>query len=284
MASPEIFEEELERVGVRGEPVSAAVSDKFTLRPILTHPLGRLAGQIVIVAILLAFWEFGSGWFLPRVWVSTPSAIFLRLLLWVRNGMLWRHLAATLSSAGMGYALGSISGIASGLAIGLSPRAERVLSPFIIALYALPKVALAPFFVIFLGIGLESKIALVSMTVYFLLLYNTLDGLHDLDRGWAEAFRVMGASRQEIVRRVLLPGIAPWILSGLRIAVRYAFTAAVLGEMIAGNEGIGYLIDSSAGAFNSSGIFAGVLLLVICSLTATHLISRAERTLLRWRP
>ena len=275
MALPVIREEELERAAIDGESAS--------VRSFLTHPLGRLAGQILIVALLLALWEFGSGWFLPRVWVSTPSAIVLRLLLWIQNGLLWRHLAATLSAAGLGYAIGSITGIATGLAIGLAPRVERILSPFIIALYALPKVALAPFFVIFLGIGLESKIALVTMTVYFLLLYNTLDGVHDLDRGWAEAFRVMGASRGEIVRRVLLPGITPWILSGLRIAVRYAFTAAVLGELIAGNAGIGYLIDSSAGAFNSSGIFAGVLVLVICSLTATHLISRAERRLLRWR-
>jgi NitT/TauT family transport system permease protein len=266
-----------------GRHVSVPFNGNAALRRVLKHPVGKFAAQIAIVALLLGIWEVGSGWFLPRVWISSPSAIFMRLLLWIKNGSLWLHLGATLMAASLGYVLGSISGVATGLVIGLSPRIERIASPFVIALYALPKVALAPFFVIFLGIGLESKIALVTITVYFLLLYNTLDGLRDLDRGWADAYRVMGANDQEIVRRVLLPGITPWILSGLRIAVRYAFTAAVLGELIAGNEGIGYLIESSAGAFNSSGIFAGVLVLVICSVTSTQLISRAEKRLLRWR-
>jgi NitT/TauT family transport system permease protein len=254
-----------------------------TRRRMLAHPVGKFVCQVCIVALLLAVWEVGSGWFLPRVWISSPSAIVERLLLWIKDGSLWPHLAATLTSAAFGYMLGSISGIATGLGIGLSSKVERIATPFVIALYALPKVALAPLFVIFLGIGLESKIALVAVTVYFLLLYNTLDGLHDLDRGWADAYRMMGANDREIVRSVLLPGIVPWILSGLRIAVRYAFTAAVLGELIAGNEGIGYLIESSAGAFNSSGIFAGVLVLVICSVAATQLITIAEKRLLRWR-
>jgi len=253
------------------------------LRDFFARPAGRAAGQIAIVALLWAIWQFGSGRFLPHVWVSSPTAIFARLVSWFADGSVWVHLAATLSAAASGYIIGSLTGIASGLALGLSPRLERILSPFVTALYSLPKVALAPFFVIFLGIGVESKIALVSVTVYFLLLYNTLDGLHDLEHSWASAYRIMGARQQEIIRHVLLPGIMPWIFSGLRIAVRYAFTAAVLGELIAGNEGIGFLIENSAGNYNSAGIFAGVLVLVICSVTATQLIARAEKAVLHWR-
>jgi NitT/TauT family transport system permease protein len=247
------------------------------------HPAGRTAGQIAIVVALLALWEFGSGTLFPRVWVSSPSAIVARLAQWFENGSVWRHMGATVSAAGLGYAIGGVTGVATGLLLGLSRRVELILSPFVIALYSLPKVALAPFFVIFLGIGIESKIALVAVTVYFLLLYNTLDGLRDLDRGWADAYRLMGANGGEIVRIVMLPGIMPWIFSGLRIGVRYAFTAAVLGELIAGNEGIGYLIESSAGQFNSSGIFAGVFILVVCSVAATEAISRLESLVLHWR-
>jgi NitT/TauT family transport system permease protein len=253
------------------------------LRRTLARPTGRFIAQIAIIGIFLAFWELGSGPILPRVWVSTPSAIFARIVFWIKDGSLWVHLAATVTAAASGYIIGSMGGIATGLLLGLSPRLERISGPFVIALYSLPKVALAPFFVIFLGIGVESKIALVAVTVYFLLLYNTLDGLHDLERGWADAYRIMGANKPEIVRNVLLPGIMPWIFSGLRIAVRYAFTAAVLGELIAGNEGIGFLIESSAGNFNSSGIFAGVFILVICSVTATQLITRTEKAVLHWR-
>ncbi|MGN6572147.1 MAG: ABC transporter permease [Pseudolabrys sp.] len=269
--------------------VAAAHSPRRTaagegaLAQFLTSPGGRLFGQFVIVAGLLALWEIGSGTFMPRLWVSSPSAIVAQLYRWFSDGSIWAHLTATISSAAAGYLLGAITGVASGLLLGLSARAEAILSPFIVALYSLPKIALAPFFVIFLGIGIESKIALVAVTVYFLLLYNTLDGIHDLDRGWASTYRLMGANRREIVRYVMLPGIMPWVFSGLRIAVRYAFTAAVFGELIAGNKGIGYLIEDSAGNFSSSGIFAGVLALVVCSVGATQIIARVERAVLHWK-
>jgi NitT/TauT family transport system permease protein len=252
------------------------------LKRFLTSPHGRLLGQFVIVIGLLALWEIGSATVLPRMWVSAPSAIVGRLYGWFATGSIWQHLTATVSAAAVGYVLGSAGGVITGLLVGLSPRVEAVLSPFIIALYSLPKVALAPFFIIFLGIGIESKIALVTITVYFLLLYNTLDGLRDIDRSWASAYRIMGANRRETVRNVMLPAIMPWVFSGLRIAVRYAFTAAVLGELIAGNQGIGFLIENAAGNFNSSGIFAGVLLLVICSVGATQIITRVERAVLHW--
>jgi NitT/TauT family transport system permease protein len=253
------------------------------LRAVFGCPLGRFAGQTAIVLGLLLFWELGSGRIMPRVWASSPSAILAKLASWIGDGSLWPHFIATISAAGIGYVLGAIAGILAGLVLGLSARVEEITNPFVIALYSLPKVALAPFFVIFFGIGVESKIALVSVTVFFLLLYNTLDGIHDLDRGPSDAFRLMGGRRSEIVAMVVFPGIMPWIFSGLRIAVRYAFTAAVLGELIAGNEGIGFLIESSAGQFNSSGIFAGVFVLVICSVTATELLTRAERSILHWR-
>jgi NitT/TauT family transport system permease protein len=263
-------------------PVSHAGRSQW-FRDFFATSLGQLTGQFAIVVAILAVWEFGSGEFLPRVWVSSPTAIFGRLISWFADGSIWIHLAATLSSAVSGYIIGSVTGTATGLLLGLSPRIERVLSPFVTALYSLPKVALAPFFVIFLGIGIESKIALVSVTVYFLLLYNTLDGLRDLEPGLASGYQIMGARQSEIIRHVLLPGIMPWIFSGLRIAVRYAFTAAVLGELIAGNEGIGFLIENSAGNYQSAGIFAGVFVLVVCSVTATQIIARAESIILHWR-
>lgn len=253
------------------------------LHRLLQHPAGLLVGRLAIVAALLGFWELGSGHILPKVWISSPSAIFAQLLRWVNDGSLWGHLAATLSAAGIGYTLGAACGILSGLGLGLFPRIERIAAPFVLALYSLPKVAMAPFFIIFFGIGVESKIALVAITVYFLLLYNTLDGVRDLDRDLADTFRLMGASEQEIARKVTLPGILPWVFSGLRIGVRYAFTAAVLGELIAGNQGIGYLIEHAAGNYSASGVFAGVFVLVICSVLITEFIARSEQAALHWR-
>ena len=253
------------------------------LRGLVETTVGTAIGRLLVIGAILAFWELGSGVILPKVWISSPSAISAKLADWVKDGSLWSHLAATLTATGLGYVIGAAAGIMTGLLLGLFPRAERISAPFVVALYALPKVALAPFFVIFFGIGVESKIALVAITVYFLLLYNTLDGIRDLDPDLVDGFRLMGANEREIARSVLLPGIQPWIYSGLRIGVRYAFTAAVLGELIAGNKGIGFLIESAAGHYSASGVFAGVFVLVVCSVVITELISRSEHSALHWR-
>ena len=250
---------------------------------LLESRLFLVTGRIVIVAALLLVWEIGSGRFLPKALMSSPSAIVSKLLQWIADGTLWTHLAATLTATGAGYLLGASAGILTGLAFALAPLLDRIASPFVTGLYALPKVALAPLFVIFLGIGIESKIALVAVTVYFLLLYNTVDGARDLDGDITAGFRLMGASEREIAFKIIIPGIAPWIFSGLRIGVRYAFTAAILGELIAGNKGVGFLIESSAGHYNASGVFAGVLVLVICSVAITELLARTEASTLQWR-
>jgi NitT/TauT family transport system permease protein len=156
-------------------------------------------------------------------------------------------------------------------------------TPYLSGLYCLPKVALAPLFVIVLGIDLGSKIALVAITVFFLILYSTLDGIRDVDRDLVQSMRLMGATRSEVSAKVLIPGCLRWVFSGMRIAVRYAFTAAVLGEVIAANRGIGYLVEANAGQFNSTGVFAAVLVLVLCSLTLSEALTRWEATTTRRR-
>jgi NitT/TauT family transport system permease protein len=269
--------------------VNTAVTTDRTLgvRPWLlrtfAHPAGLMTGRALILLSLLTVWELSSGTLLPKFWVSSPSSIFGVLIGWIANGSLWGHLFATLLAMILGYGLGAIFGIAVGLFLGFSPRVERVAAPFITALYALPKIALAPLFVIFLGIGIESKVALVAVIVFFLLLYNTLDGVNDIDRDLVQVLSLMGATRREVVRKVLIPGTVPWIFTGLRIAVRYAWTAAILGELIAGNQGIGFLIEYSAGQFSTTGVFAAVFVLVICSLLMTEFLTRTEASALRWR-
>jgi NitT/TauT family transport system permease protein len=183
----------------------------------------------------------------------------------------------------LGYVAGAAFAIACGLCLGLLPRVERITAPVVTALYALPKIALTPLFVIAFGIGLESKIVLVASTVFFLILYNTLDGVRDIDRDLVEALEIMGATQREIVHKALVPATMPWIFTGLRVAVRYAFTAAILGELMASNEGIGYLIEASAGDYNTAGVYAAVFVLVVFSVLFTELLTRTEASSLRWR-
>lgn len=232
--------------------------------------------RLVIVAIVFAAWEFWPASKQMRFWLSSPSAILTTLWGWIADGSLWGHLGATLTVMLAGYAIGCVAGVALGLVFGFLPRAYRVLSPFVAAFYALPKIALAPLFIILLGIGLASKIALVAITVFFLLLINTIDGIRDVDRDLTQALRIMGASRQEVMRKVLLPSAMPWILTGARIAVRYAFTSTLLAELIASNRGLGFLIEFNSGNFNATGSYAAIVVLVIFSVALTEVITRLQ--------
>ena len=241
------------------------------------------AARSFILLAVLATWQYAAGRWMPMMWVSSPSAIAVVLMRWANDGTLARHVGATLLASGLGYALGAALGVASGLLLGLLPTIGRIAAPFVAALYALPKVALAPLLVIVFGIGLESKVALVTAAVCFLLLYATLDGLRDVDKDFVRTLEMMGATRAEIVRKVLLPGMLPWVFAALRLSVRYAFTAAILGELIAGNRGLGFLIELSAGEFNAAGVFAAVAVLVVISVALTELLTITEHASSRWR-
>jgi NitT/TauT family transport system permease protein len=250
---------------------------------LVARPLGMIFVRLLMLAGLLAVWEAASGGLISRFWISSPSAIVAVLARWIGDLSLFGHVGATLIEMAVGYVIGAALGVCAGFCLGFLPRLERITAPFIAAFYALPKIALAPLFVILFGIGLESKIVLVASTVFFLLLYNTLDGLRDADRDLAAVLEVMGATRREIAVKALMPAALPWIFTGLRIAVRYAFTAAILGELMASNEGIGYLIEASAGDYNTAGVYAAVFVLVALSVLFTELLTRSEASALRWR-
>lgn len=246
-------------------------------------PFGLFLGRLLIFSGALLAWEFSSGPILPEFWISRPSAIFAELYKWFQSGSVWPHIVATFTAAVIGYAIGAAVAVLCGFSLGFFPRFQRIVEPYLSALYALPKIALAPLIVIVFGIGIESKVALVAVTVFFLVLYSTIDGVRDIDRDLVTAVRQMGASSNEIIVKVLIPATLPWVFTGMRIAVRYALTAAILGELIAANSGLGFLVQSNAGYFNATGVFAAVLLLVVCSVSVTEGLTHAETLLTRRR-
>jgi NitT/TauT family transport system permease protein len=192
------------------------------------------------------------------------------------DGSLWGNVGATVLAMALGYSIGTASGVALGLLFGLMPRIYRVVSPYITALYAMPKIALAPLFVIVLGIGIESKVALVALTVFFLVLNSTLDGVRNVDRDLARSLALMGATRFEVIAKVLVPATLPWIFTGMRISVRYAFTNTLLAELIAANSGIGFMIEYYSGVFDATGTYAAILVLVIMSVGLTEVLTLIE--------
>ncbi len=250
------------------------------LASFLSTPLGRSLARLLLALILLALWEYQPSDKL-RFWMSGPIQIVARLWTWLLDGSLWGNVGSTLLAMSSGYAIGTATGIALGLLFGLMPRLHRVLSPYITALYAMPKIALAPLFVIVLGIGIESKVALVAITVFFLVLNSTLDGVRNVDRDLVRALSLMGATRSEIIRKVLIPATLPWIFTGMRIAVRYAFTNTLLAELIASNSGIGFMIEYYSGVFDATGTYAAILVLVIMSVGLTELLTLIEARMSR---
>jgi NitT/TauT family transport system permease protein len=249
----------------------------------LTSPLAIFAGRLALLLTFLVVWQLGSGTLVPRMFVSDPISILNTIAHWIADGSLWIHLGTTLLTLAIGYALGAAAGISLGFLLGMWTVADRALAPFIAAFYGLPKAALLPLFVIFLGIGIASKVALVAIVVLFLLFYNTRDGVRDVDPEFIASLRLLGATRGEILRKVILPSALPWVYTGLRIALGYALTTTVVGEVLSSNRGIGFLIESSAGRFNSAGVFAAVVVLVILSLVITATLTRVEVSSSRWR-
>jgi NitT/TauT family transport system permease protein len=253
------------------------------LERILATPAGRIVARLVVVGAVLALWQFVPVSRGTKFWLSSPSQILATLWGWIADGSLWGHLGATLLVMALGYVIGVASGIVTGLVLGFLPRIHRVLSPYIAGLYALPKIALAPLFIIVFGIGVTSKVALVAITVFFLLLTNTIDGVRDVDRDLVRQLSLMGATRLETIRKVLIPAALPWIFTGMRISVRYAFTNTLLAELIAANRGLGFLIEYNSGNFNATGAYAAILVLVLFSVTLTELLMRVEKTMSRAR-
>ncbi|WP_454873492.1 ABC transporter permease [Paraburkholderia xenovorans] len=261
---------------------AVAGSPTISLRRLLARPGGAFIGRSAVVLALIGVWALVAG-LLQSSWVSSPMETAKTLNGWVADGSLWFHLQVTLAAMIAGFAIGSVAGIACGITLGFLPFVERVFSPFIVALYSLPKIAIAPLLVIAFGIGIESKIVLVAITVFFMMMFSALDGVREIDSDLIQTLRLMGASQSEIARKIILPGALTWIFVGLRLSVRLAFTAAILGEIISSNRGIGYLIEFSAVKYDSAGVFAAIIVVVACSVILTAIVTRVEKTTSRWR-
>jgi NitT/TauT family transport system permease protein len=242
-----------------------------------------VAWRVAITVVGLALWEAVSGRWVKPFWISSPSAIWAQLAAWIESGDLWLHMEITLTETVAGFGLGAVSGIGVGLALGLNKRLAAVLDPFIIAFYSLPKIALAPLFILWFGVGLASKIVLATFVVFFLVFYNTYAGTLAVEQELVDVLRLMGATRGQIVRKVILPSVLLWIFTGMKISVPYALIGAVVGEMMASNKGLGYLIQASAGQYDTSGVFAALFVLMIIATGLHALLKQSERLMLRWK-
>jgi NitT/TauT family transport system permease protein len=242
------------------------------------------ARQVVALLVLLALWEAaGRAGMLNPLYLPSPSQIGAALADLFSDGRIWPHLAATFTAALGGLVLGIAVGVVLGVAAALVQFFAELLEPVMTLLNAVPRVILAPLFVIWLGIGLASKIALSFILVAVLIFFTVFTGIRQVDRRMVERVVTLGGDRWALIRHVYLPSVAAWILSNLKIAVGFAFTGALVGEFVAATHGLGYLLSFAQSTYNAALMFALIFLILVVVLLIFGLAGRLEKYLLRWQ-
>jgi NitT/TauT family transport system permease protein len=239
--------------------------------------------QLAAFVVLLAAWEAaGRAGILNPLYVPNPSRIGAALVDLFSDGRIWPHLDATFTAALGGLALGIVVGVLLGVAAALVRFIAELIEPVMTVLNAIPRVVLAPLFVIWLGIGLASKVALSFILVAVLIFFTVFSGIRQVDRRLVERVVTLGGDRWALVRHVYLPSVAAWVLGNLKIAVGFAFTGAVVGEFVAATHGLGYLLSFAQSTYNAALMFALIFLILVVVLLIFAIAGRLERYLLRW--
>jgi sulfonate transport system permease protein len=239
--------------------------------------------QVALGLALLLVWQGASGRLVDNFFISNPIDVGTRLAGWVGDGSLFVHLWATVYATVVGFFVGAVGGVVLGIWLGVSPFTSRLLSPYLNALNALPKVALAPLFVLWFGLGIESKIALAAVLVLFLVFLNTYAGVREVDQDLIDGARLMKATRTQLIGKVIIPSAMSWVFAGLKISVPYALIGAVLGEMIAANRGLGYLVQFSGSQFDSAGVFAVLIVIALLAVALNFLVEIVQHRIQQWR-
>lgn len=220
----------------------------------------------------------------PKFFFGQPAIVLTNAWEWFASGKIWLHLGVTLTETALAFVIGTALGLAAGLWLGLSPLASALADPYIKAANAMPRVILAPIFMVWFGLGIWSKVALGVTLVFFIVFFNVYQGVKEVSPVVLNNARMLGATRQQLLRFVYLPSATSWVFSSLHTAVGMAFVGAVVGEYLGSARGVGYLIHQAEGMFNINQVLAGILILTAFALVLDFCVSIVEKRLLRWRP
>lgn len=251
--------------------------------PALSRAMRLNLLRILLLVILFAGWEAASGTLVQQFFISKPSLIFARLWTWASDGSLFFHMGITAMEAFLGFLIGGLLGTLTGIILGRAAFLADLLNPFIMAFYSLPKVALAPLFILWLGIGMDMKVALTATIVFFLVFLNTYTGVRNVSREMVAIISLMGANERHILTKVVLPSAITWVFAGLRISVPYALIGAIVGELMASNRGLGALLARAQGQFDTAGVFAALVAITVLSAILSVAVKLSESKLMPWK-
>ena len=245
--------------------------------------------RLLVLVVILGGWEIAA----TRKWIdpffySQPSAIWAQIVEWATEGTsqgsLWRQVLVTLEETVIGFLIGAIAGVICGILLGRNKLLSDVFSLYIQIANSIPRVVLGSVFVIALGLGMASKVALAVVMVFFVVFGNAFQGVREADKYMIANAQILGASPRQLTLHVVIPSAMSWILASLHVSFGFALVGAVVGEFLGAKEGIGLLISTAQGAFNASGVFAAMIVLAVVALLADFLLSWLEKRLLKWRP
>ncbi|MFG5780230.1 ABC transporter permease [Comamonas sp. J-3] len=245
--------------------------------------------RLLVLVVVLGGWELSARmkWIDPFFY-SMPSMIWNQIVEWLRDGTsqgpLWQQVLVTLEETVIGFLIGSVAGVICGIVLGRNKLLSDVFSIYIQIANSIPRVVLGSVFVIALGLGMASKVALAVVMVFFVVFANAFQGVREADKYMIANAQILGASPRQLTLSVVIPSAMSWILASLHVSFGFALVGAVVGEFLGAKEGIGLLISTAQGAFNASGVFAAMIVLAVVALGADFLLTRLEKSLLKWRP
>jgi len=245
--------------------------------------------RVLFLVVIIGGWELGArvGVIDPFFW-GQPTGVWQQLVTWVTQGTaqgpLWEQIYTTLEETVLGFIIGVVLGVFFGVVLGSNRFLADVLSPYIKAANAIPRIVLGALFVIGFGLGLQSKVALAAVLVFFIVFFNAFQGVREVDRNLLANARILGANQRQISIRIIIPSALTWIIASLHTSFSFALVGAVVGEWLGATAGVGLMIQTAMGAFNANGVFAAMVILAVMALTSEQLITTLENRLINWRP
>jgi NitT/TauT family transport system permease protein len=255
----------------------------------------RLWQSMVLVAVFVFWYAMTTPGLIPPImfendrqaafFFGEPIKIFARIWSWfITDHDIYAHLWVTLLETVLAFAAGTIGGLIVGMWLALSPTAGAIFDPYIKALNSMPRVILAPIFAVWFGLGIASKVALGFTLVFFIVFFNVYQGVKEVSPTVLASARMLGASRNQLLRHVYLPSATSWVFSSLHTSVGLAFVGAVVGEYLGSSRGVGYLILQAEGSFDINTVMAGILVLTAFALVLDWAVGRVETHLMKWQP
>jgi NitT/TauT family transport system permease protein len=248
-----------------------------------------IALRFLIFIVVVGAWEGAAaiGWIDP-FFFGRPSGVGRQIWEWMTEGTsqgsLWVQMLVTIEETVLGFLIGSVAGIVCGIALGRNRFLADIFSVYIKIANSIPRVVLGSIFIISLGLGMASKVALAVVMVFFVVFANAFQGVREADRAMIANAQILGASQWQLTTTVVIPSAMSWILASLHVSFGFALVGAVVGEFLGSRQGIGLLISTAQGAFNANGVFAAMIILAVMALIAEFLITLIEDRLVSWKP